>query len=121
MDYPKIMAPHSLPSQRKTIEALRRILQDTAYSKLVFLIFSGKNCYVCQKLHQHLPWFAETHRNQIDVIVVDARNHTTLAAEHAINNIPTVMVYQKGVRISRDVGVGSREKLQEILRSAVQT
>ncbi|MBF0161502.1 MAG: conjugal transfer protein TraF [Magnetococcales bacterium] len=99
-------------------EALQKKLAAAAADILIFLIFSGDNCPLCTVLRQHLPWFAETYRRQVEVVVVDARKHAGLAEEYAIFSIPTVMVYRKGVRLQKQVGISTRAALKELLSAA---
>ncbi|MFN3078080.1 MAG: thioredoxin family protein, partial [Alphaproteobacteria bacterium] len=112
--------PEQARSRLSPSASLQKMLDTAAANKFIFLVFSGKNCPLCTVLHQHLPWFAETYRQQAEVVVVDARKHPGLAAEYAIFSIPTVMVYQKGMRLQKQVGISTREKLKELL-SAAQT
>ncbi len=110
---PMLVRPRLSPSA-----SLKENLDTAAPDKLIFLIFSGNNCPLCTVLRQHLPWFAETYRQQVEIVVVDARKHTGLAEEYAIFSIPTVMVYKKGIRLQKQVGVSTRAALKELLAAA---
>ncbi|MEO5354969.1 MAG: thioredoxin family protein [Magnetococcus sp. XQGC-1] len=112
--------PEQARSRLSPSASLKKMLGTAAANKFIFLVFSGKNCPLCTVLRQHLPWFAETYRQQAEVVVVDAHKYPALAEEYAIFSIPTVMVYQKGVRLQKQVGVSTRERLKEML-SAAQT
>ncbi|MBF0134974.1 MAG: thioredoxin family protein [Magnetococcus sp. DMHC-1] len=105
------MALKSTPS-----ESLRRVLHETPHHKLLFVIFSGKQCFVCEKLRQHLPWFANSHREKIHVMVVDVQRYPELTTEYGITGIPTIMVFAKGNRIHTAIGVSSKSELKKILK-----
>ncbi|MBF0583515.1 MAG: thioredoxin family protein, partial [Magnetococcales bacterium] len=60
-------------------------------------------------------------RQQIDVVLVDAKKYSRLAIEYGVHTIPTVMVYKRGIRMLKETGVGSRERLQEMLQMAIQS
>lgn len=102
--------------QQTPSASLQKIVRDATPDKSVFLVFSGKNCSLCTVLRQYLPWFAETYRNQINVVVVDVQKHAGLAMEYAIHSIPTVIVYKNGAKILKEVAVSSKEKLKEMVQ-----
>ncbi len=98
--------------------SLKKKLATAAPDKFIFLVFSGNNCPLCTVLRQHLPWFAEHYRQQAEVVVVDAHKHAGLAEEYAIFSIPTVIVFQKGVRLQKQAGVSTRAGLKKLLAAA---
>ncbi|MBF0322337.1 MAG: thioredoxin family protein, partial [Magnetococcales bacterium] len=79
--------------KRSSGESLRRILHDAPHHKLVFVVFSSKSCFVCEKLRQHLPWFASAHREKIQVMAVDVHQHPDLTYEYGVTAIPTILVF----------------------------
>ncbi len=108
-----VSQPQPTPS-----DALHHILQSAAGHKWVFLVFSGHDCPVCDRLRQQLPWFADTYRQQLDLLLVDIRKHPSLATEYAIIGIPTVMVYRQGMPVLVQTGVDSRNELKKMLKTA---
>ncbi|MBF0152147.1 MAG: thioredoxin family protein [Magnetococcales bacterium] len=109
------MAVKSTPS-----ESLRSILRNTPHHKLVFVIFTGKSCFVCEKLRQHLPWFANAHREKIHVMAIDTQKHPDLSTEYGVFAIPTIVVFSKGERILTEMGVDSKDQLKSMLKTALR-
>lgn len=106
------LQPHLTPSA-----SLQKIIHNATPDKAVFIIFSDHDCGLCTILRQHLPWFAETYRNQIDVIGADVQKHPELAREYAIHTIPTVIVYKNGKKVLKEVAVSSKEQLIKMVES----
>ncbi|MBF0425120.1 MAG: thioredoxin family protein [Magnetococcales bacterium] len=100
--------------------SLKKILRDTPPHKLVFVIFSSKECFVCEKLRQHLPWFANANRENIQVMAVDVRKYPDLTIEYGVTGVPTILVFARERLILTEAGVDSKSQLKKLLKAALQ-
>ena len=106
-----------MPVEKHT-DSLGSLVARASASKLVFLVFSTKDCHYCVLLRKLLPWFADTYRDQIEVIMVDVRKHPHVVTTYGIRGVPTLQVYANNEKLLSKSGKQSKKNLKEMLHIA---
>ena len=104
--------------QRSPDQLLKSIIAEISTQKLVFLIFSGKNCHACQQLYANLPWLKQRYGDRVYTVVVDVGRHHALAMSYGIMGIPTLFVFHDNQVLFKESGLQSKRELKTMVQNA---
>lgn len=83
--------------------------------KLVLVDFYATWCGPCRMMH---PIIEEVAREEsIKVIKVDVDKHDELARNYGIMSIPTIILFQNGNLVEKNIGFISKEQLLTMINS----
>jgi thioredoxin len=83
--------------------------------KKVLVNFTAVWCGPCQKMKPYVLKLQEELKDQIKIVRVDADENKTLTEEMKIDGLPTIIVYENGKEIWRNLGYISEEDLRKHL------
>ncbi len=81
----------------------------------VLVDFWAPWCMPCRMLAPTIEKLAEENEGKLKVCKLNTDENQSIAAQHGIQGIPTLIVFKEGKEVGRTVGVMSKEKLQEKL------
>jgi thioredoxin len=84
-------------------------------SDRVMVDFNAKWCAPCQKMKPYILKFQSELKDQIKIVQLDADENKTLIDQMKLDSLPTIIVYEKGKEVWRNVGFISEEDLKKHL------
>jgi thioredoxin-like negative regulator of GroEL len=72
------------------------------------------HCVECRAMQPDLDTVAESHRDMVDMVVLDATKEPERVAALRVRGTPTLIAVKDGVEIARFVGRRSRAELDEL-------
>jgi thioredoxin 1 len=90
--------------------------QEVLESSIPVLVdFWAPWCMPCRMLEPIIEKLAEENQGKLKVCRLNTDENQYIAAQYSIQGIPTLIVFKEGKEVGRNVGVMSKEKLQEKL------
>ncbi|WP_264521678.1 rhodanese-like domain-containing protein [Flavobacterium sp. N1994] len=84
-------------------------------SDKVMIDFNAKWCAPCQKMKPYILKLQGELKDQIKIVQLDADENKTIVEQLKLEGLPTVIVYEKGKEVWRNVGYISEEDLKKHL------
>lgn len=81
----------------------------------VLVDFWAPWCMPCRMLAPIIEKLAEENVGKLKICKLNTDENQNIAAQYGIQGIPTMIVFKEGKEVGRNVGVMSKEKLQEKL------
>lgn len=72
----------------------------------VLVDFWAAWCAPCKAIAPHLDQLAQKRAGQLKIVKVDAQNNMPTARKFNVQNLPTFVLFQNGVEVSRKIGTG---------------
>ena len=85
--------------------------------KPVLVDFWAAWCGPCRMLAPIVEELDKDFDNKAKIVKVDVDAHQEFAAKYGVRNIPTVLVFQNGEVVGRQVGVAPKNVYEEALNS----
>lgn len=105
------MANHVLHPDKKELEALIQ------RERLVLVDFWATWCMPCKMLAPVIEQIAEEYAGKSVVVKVDIDEHEDLAIQYGIQSIPTVLLFENGRLVEREMGVKPASAFTSMLDS----
>jgi thioredoxin len=84
-------------------------------SDKVMIDFNAKWCAPCQKMKPYILKLQSELKDQIKIVQLDADENKTIVEQLKLDGLPTIIVYEKGKEVWRNVGYISEEDLKKHL------
>ncbi|MCF6128934.1 thioredoxin domain-containing protein [Flavobacterium sp. AS60] len=84
-------------------------------SDRVMIDFNAKWCAPCKKMNPYILKFQTEMKNRIKIVQLDADENKTIIEQMKLDSLPTIIVYEKGKEVWRNVGFISEEDLKKHL------
>ena len=84
-------------------------------SNKVMIDFNAKWCAPCLKMKPYLLKLQAEMKDQIKIVQLDADENKTIVEQLKLDGLPTIIVYEKGKEVWRNVGYISEEDLKKHL------
>jgi thioredoxin len=84
-------------------------------SDKVMIDFNAKWCAPCQKMKPYVAKLEEEMKDKVKIVSLDADENRTLTEQLKIDGLPTIIIYEKGKEVWRNVGYISEEDLKKHL------
>ena len=84
-------------------------------SDKVMIDFNAKWCAPCKKMNPYILKFQTEMKERIKIVQLDADENKTIVEQMKLNGLPTIIVYEKGKEVWRNVGYISEEDLKKHL------
>ena len=81
----------------------------------VLVDFYATWCGPCQLISPILEEL-EKENNEVTIVKVDVDKNENLARQHGIMSIPTIEIYSKGNLIDKQIGLLSKEELEDLIK-----
>jgi thioredoxin len=81
----------------------------------VMVDFNAKWCAPCQKMKPYILKLQSELKDQIKIVQLDADENKTIVDQMKLDSLPTIIVYEKGKEVWRNVGFISEEDLKKHL------
>jgi thioredoxin 1 len=81
----------------------------------VLVDFWAPWCMPCRMLEPIIEKLAEENQDKLKICRLNTDENQNIAVQYGIQGIPTMIVFKEGREVGRNVGVMSKEKLQEKL------
>jgi thioredoxin len=94
---------------------------DQEYSELikssnrVMIDFNAKWCAPCKKMNPYILKFQTEMKDEIKIVQLDADDNKTIVELLKLDALPTIIIYEKGKEVWRNVGYISEEDLKKHL------
>ncbi len=88
-------------------------------NEVVVVQFSAPWCGPCKVLSANMPPVVAEFEGKATFIKVNVDNEAVLSAEHAIRGIPSVYIYENGVRGAKIMPGGDPTKVKEALEKVL--
>lgn len=94
---------------------------DQEYSELikssdrVMIDFNAKWCAPCKKMNPFILKFQTEMKDEIKIVQLDADENKTIVEQLKLDALPTIIIYEKGKEVWRNVGYISEEDLKKHL------
>jgi len=94
---------------------------DQEYSELikssnkVMIDFNAKWCAPCKKMNPYILKFQTEMKDEIKIVQLDADENKTIVEQLKLDALPTIIIYEKGKEVWRNVGYISEEDLKKHL------
>ncbi len=85
----------------------------------VLVDFWAEWCVPCVKAGPIVEEIAEAHKGKIKVAKVNVDSESEVAAQYGITSIPTFMVFKDGEKVKQQIGAGSREAIESIIKEYI--
>lgn len=105
------MAKNVLHPDQKELEALLH------KERLVLVDFWATWCMPCKMLAPVIEQIAGEYAGKVTVAKVDIDEHEELAMQYGIQSIPTVLLFENGKLVEREVGVKPASAFTSMLDS----
>ena len=80
-------------------------------SDRVMIDFNAKWCAPCKKMNPYILKFQAEMKDKIKIVQLDADENKTIVDQMKLDGLPTIIVYEKGKEVWRNVGYISEEDL----------
>lgn len=84
-------------------------------SDKVLIDFNAKWCAPCKKMKPYILKMQKEMKDEIKIIQLDADENKTIVEQMKLDGLPTIIVYEKGKEVWRNVGYISEEDLKKNL------
>jgi len=84
-------------------------------SDKVLIDFNAKWCGPCKKMNPYLLKLQKEMKDSIKIIQLDADENKTIVEQMKLDGLPTLIIYEKGKEVWRNVGYISEEDLRKQL------
>ena len=84
-------------------------------SDKVMIDFNAKWCAPCQKMKPYILKLETEMKDKIKIVSLDADENKTIVEQLKLDGLPTIIVYEKGKEVWRNVGYISEEDLKKHL------
>lgn len=84
-------------------------------SDRVMIDFNAKWCAPCKKMNPYILKFQTEMKDTIKIVQLDADENKTIVEQMKLDGLPTIIVYEKGKEVWRNVGYISEEDLKKHL------
>lgn len=84
-------------------------------SDRVMIDFNAKWCEPCKKMRPYLLKLETELKDKIKIVALDADENKTIVEQLKLDGLPTIIVYEKGKEVWRNVGYISEEDLKKHL------
>ena len=84
-------------------------------SEKVMIDFNAKWCTPCKKMNPYILKFQTEMKERIKIVQLDADENKTIVEQMKLDSLPTIIVYEKGKEVWRNVGYISEEDLKKHL------
>lgn len=81
----------------------------------VLVDFYATWCGPCQLLSPILEEL-EKENKELTIVKIDVDKNESLARKHGVMSIPTIEIYNKGNLVNKQVGLLSKEELEDLLK-----
>lgn len=81
----------------------------------VLIDFNAKWCEPCKKMNPYIRKLQTELKDKIKIVQLDADENKTLVEQLKLEGLPTIIVYEKGKEVWRNVGYISEEDLKKHL------
>lgn len=86
-------------------------------TQLVLVDFWAEWCGPCKALSPILTAVAEEYAGKCKIVKVNIDEAQSLAAEHGVRSIPTLLVFKEGKEIEREVGALPKPRITALIDS----
>ncbi len=84
-------------------------------SDRVMIDFNAKWCAPCKKMNPYILKFQTEMKDKINIVQLDADENKTIVEQLKLDALPTIIIYEKGKEVWRNVGYISEEDLKKHL------
>jgi len=84
-------------------------------SDRVMIDFNAKWCAPCKKMNPYILKFQTEMKDKIKIVQLDADENKTIVDQMKLDGLPTIIIYEKGKEVWRNVGYISEEDLKKHL------
>jgi thioredoxin len=84
-------------------------------SKRIMIDFNAKWCAPCQKMKPYILKLQAEMKDKIKIVQLDADENKTITEQMKLEGLPTIIVYENGKEVWRNVGYISEEDLKKHL------
>lgn len=84
-------------------------------SDRVMIDFNAKWCAPCKKMNPYILKFQTEMKDKIKIVQLDADENKTIVEQLKLDALPTIIIYEKGKEVWRNVGYISEEDLKKHL------
>lgn len=84
-------------------------------SNRVMIDFNAKWCASCKKMNPYILKFQTEMKDKIKIVQLDADENKTIVEQLKLDALPTIIIYEKGKEVWRNVGYISEEDLKKHL------
>jgi thioredoxin len=84
-------------------------------SDRVMIDFNAKWCAPCKKMNPYILKFQTEIKDKIKIVQLDADENKTIVEQLKLDALPTIIIYEKGKEVWRNVGYISEEDLKKHL------
>ena len=84
-------------------------------SDRVLIDFNAKWCAPCKKMNPYILKFQTEMKDKIKIVQLDADENKTIVEQLKLDALPTIIIYEKGKEVWRNVGYISEEDLKKHL------
>lgn len=88
--------------------------------KPVMIDFYADWCGPCRLVSPIVDELAKTYEGKIKVGKVDVDANSKVAADYGVMSIPTVILYQKGKEVTRQVGFGGKDVYVQMIEKILK-
>lgn len=98
------------------IELNKENFQEEINNSLVLVDFYATWCGPCKMMHPIIEEIAKENPS-LKIIKVDVDKHDDLARQYGIMSIPTIILFQNGNIVEKNIGFISKEQLENWLHN----
>lgn len=85
----------------------------------LLLCLTAPWCDYSKKMEQSLQTLSKEEKGAVQVIIIDADQYPSIAAQYDLNKVPTTILYVEGVKLRRIEGAYTAASLQKYLRKTL--
>jgi thioredoxin 1 len=101
-----------------TTKGLEALLKHHS-STLILIEFWGSWCPPCQTAKIVMDMLEKKYADQIKIAKVNVDRNPSVASKYAIMGVPTYIIFQNGLIVSREVGAKSQTQLEEMIKKVL--